>query len=74
MMTIHLVHQEDMTSLKITLMMYLWMEKQSNVVPLILKVAGLEKASMRMKVALTFACMNLKKLAKIQQEWELEMA
>ena len=32
------------------------------------------KARMRMKVALTFACMNLKKLAKIQQEWELEMA
>ena len=32
------------------------------------------KARMRMKVALTFACMNLKKLAKLQQEWELEMA
>jgi len=32
------------------------------------------KARMRMKVALTFACMNLKKLAKIQQEWALEMA
>lgn len=32
------------------------------------------KARMTMKVALTFACMNLKKLAKIQQEWELEMA
>ncbi len=32
------------------------------------------KARMRMKVALTFACMNLKKLAKIQQEWGLEMA
>lgn len=32
------------------------------------------KARMVMKVALTFACMNLKKLAKIQQEWELEMA
>ena len=32
------------------------------------------KARMIMKVALTFACMNLKKLAKIQQEWELEMA
>ncbi len=32
------------------------------------------KARMRMKVALTFACMNLKKLAKIQQEWKLEMA
>ncbi len=33
-----------------------------------------DKARMRMKVALTFACMNLKKLAKIQQEWELKMA
>ena len=32
------------------------------------------KARMRMKVALTFACMNLKKLAKIQQEWDLKMA
>ena len=32
------------------------------------------KARMVMKVTLTFACMNLKKLAKIQQEWELEMA
>ena len=32
------------------------------------------KARMVMKVALTFACMNLKKLEKIQQEWELEMA
>jgi transposase len=32
------------------------------------------KARMIMKVALTFACMNLKKLAKIQQEWDLEMA
>ena len=32
------------------------------------------KARMIMKVALTFACMNLKKLAKIQQEWELELA
>jgi len=32
------------------------------------------KARMEMKVALTFACMNLKKLAKIQQEWDLEMA
>lgn len=32
------------------------------------------KARMTMKVALTFACMNLKKLAKIQQEWELKMA
>jgi len=31
-------------------------------------------ARMKMKVALTFACMNLKKLAKIQQEWELQMA
>ena len=32
------------------------------------------KARMEMKVALTFACMNLKKLAKIQQERELQMA
>ena len=32
------------------------------------------KARMQMKVGLTFACMNLKKLAKIQQEWELKMA
>ena len=32
------------------------------------------KARMTMKVALTFACMNLKKLAKIQQEWDLKMA
>ena len=32
------------------------------------------KARMIMKVALTFACMNLKKLAKIQQEWDLKMA
>ena len=32
------------------------------------------KARMVMKVALTFACMNLKKLAKIQQKWELKMA
>ncbi len=32
------------------------------------------KARMIMKVALTFACMNLKKLAKKQQEWDLEMA
>jgi len=32
------------------------------------------KARMVMKVTLTFACMNLKKLAKIQQEWELKMA
>ena len=29
------------------------------------------KARMQMKVALTFACMNLKKLAKMQQGWEL---
>ena len=29
------------------------------------------KARMQMKVALTFACMNLKKLAKMQQSWEL---
>lgn len=29
------------------------------------------KARMEMKTALTFACMNLKKLAKIQKEWEL---
>ena len=29
------------------------------------------KARMKMKVALTFACMNLKKLAKMQQSWEL---
>ena len=32
------------------------------------------KARMRMKVALTFACMNLKKLAKCKQEWGLQMA
>ncbi len=32
------------------------------------------KARMTMKVALTFACMNLKKLAKIQEEWGLQMA
>ena len=32
------------------------------------------KARMTMKVALTFACMNLKKLARIQEEWELQMA
>lgn len=32
------------------------------------------KARMEMKTALTFACMNLKKLAKIKEEWELEMA
>lgn len=30
------------------------------------------KARMKMKVALTFACMNLKKLAKCQQEWDLQ--
>ena len=30
------------------------------------------KARMTMKVALTFACMNLKKLAKIQNDWELQ--
>lgn len=30
------------------------------------------KARMKMKVALTFACMNLKKLAKCQQEWNLQ--
>ena len=29
------------------------------------------KARMEMKVALTFACMNLKKLAKIQQDWNI---
>ena len=32
------------------------------------------KARMTMKVALTFACMNLKKLARIQEEWGLQMA
>ncbi len=32
------------------------------------------KARMEMKTALTFACMNLKKLAKIRQEWNLQMA
>ena len=32
------------------------------------------KARMKMKVALTFACMNLKKLAKCQQEWNLQTA
>ena len=32
------------------------------------------KARMEMKVALTFACMNLKKLAKIKDDWGLEMA
>lgn len=34
----------------------------------------LGKARMEMKVALTFACMNLKKLARIKGDWELEMA
>lgn len=32
------------------------------------------KARMTIKVALTFACMNLKKLAKIKNEWRLKMA
>lgn len=32
------------------------------------------KARMEMKAALTFACMNLKKLGKIKQEWNLQMA
>lgn len=32
------------------------------------------KARMEMKVALTFACMNLKKLAKIKNKWEVRMA
>ena len=32
------------------------------------------KARMEMKVALTFACMNLKKLAVIKERWELKMA
>ena len=32
------------------------------------------KARMKMKVALTFACMNLKKLAKCKKEWGLQMA
>ena len=32
------------------------------------------KARMRMKSALTFACMNLKKLATIKHRWELGMA
>ena len=32
------------------------------------------KARLKMKVALTFACMNLKKLAKFQQEWNLQTA
>ena len=31
-------------------------------------------ARMKMKVALTFACMNLKKLAKCKEEWGLQMA
>lgn len=29
---------------------------------------------MKMKVALTFACMNLKKLAKCKKEWGLQMS
>ncbi len=32
------------------------------------------KARMTMKVALTFACMNLKKLANMQRQWGLQMA
>ncbi len=32
------------------------------------------KARMTMKVALTFACMNLKKLARMQEEWGLQKA
>ncbi len=32
------------------------------------------KARMQMRVALTFACMNLKKLAKIKNEWGLQIA
>ena len=32
------------------------------------------KAGMKMKVALTFACMNLKKLAMIREEWGLQLA
>lgn len=32
------------------------------------------KVRMEMKIALTFACMNLKKLAKCQQEWNLQTA
>lgn len=32
------------------------------------------KARMQMKVALTFACMNLKKLAKMLGRWEPKMA
>ncbi len=31
------------------------------------------KARMQMRVALTFACMNLKKLAKIKNEWGLQI-
>ena len=31
------------------------------------------KARMELKVGLTFACMNLKKLAKIKNEWRLQM-
>ena len=30
------------------------------------------KARMEMKVGLTYACMNLKKLAKIKEKWELQ--
>ena len=32
------------------------------------------KARMEMKAALTFACMNLKKLARIKHEWQLKLA
>ncbi len=32
------------------------------------------KARMEMKAALTFACMNLKKFARINEEWNLQMA
>ena len=32
------------------------------------------KARMEMKVGLTYACMNLKKLAGIKQKWELKTA
>ena len=32
------------------------------------------KARMEMKVGLTYACMNLKKLAGIKQKWELRTA
>lgn len=32
------------------------------------------KARMEMKTALTFACMNLKKLARMKEKWELRMA